>query len=155
MTMLFVLGAVTEQRDRLFLSEVLEQSEGELLAVVLDPVVAGVRTAGLRQFLYVTPAVFAPRYFAGQNCVPQLLARTKVRHPDVETIRRQTTAAPARRQDPEAVSGFDRTGNRLGLKHGFGVDLSARFWPHQLGIINCLQSPQRPHILEFLLNHNL
>jgi hypothetical protein len=146
---------VTEQGHSLFLGQMLEQPEGELLAVVLDSLVARVHTADLHEFLYIAAAVIAPGNLARQNRIPELLTWAKVRHPDIEPIRGQTAAPATRRQDSEAVAGFDWTVNRLGLKHGFAFEPSTGFSAHQLGIINCLQSPRRPHILGPLLNHNL
>ena len=85
--MLFVLGAVTEQRDRLLLGKVLEQSQGKFLPMILDPLVARVHAAGFQKFLQITAAVLAPRYLAGQDGIAQLFARAEVRHPDIEPVR--------------------------------------------------------------------
>ena len=107
--MLFVLGAVTEQRDRLLLSEVLEQSQSKLLPVILDPVIARIDAAGLEKFLPITAAIVAPRYFTGQDSVAQLFRRPDVGHPDIEPVRRQTATSSPRCQNPKAIARFDGT----------------------------------------------
>src|SRR4051794_8106225 len=106
-----VFGAMAKQGYGLLLRQVLEQTQGELLAVIFDPLVARVHPAWLEQFLLIAPAVFRPRYSATEDGIAQRFARPQVRHPNVEPVRRQTAPAPSCRQNPKAVARFDRAVN--------------------------------------------
>src|SRR5436190_15795259 len=116
--MLFLFRAMAQQRDPLLPGQVLEQSQGKLLAVVLDPFVSCIKAARFKQLLHVTPAVVRPRNPSRQNGVAQFLARAKVRHPDVKTIRRQSSSPSPGRQNPQPVAWPDSAMDRFGLEHG-------------------------------------
>src|SRR4051794_20804675 len=105
----FVFRAVTKESDCPFRGEVLEEAEGELLAMVLDVAIPLVDAAAFAQLLEVTPAILGPANCSGEEGIAQRFARAQVSHPDVVAILRQTTPASARGEDAEPVhAAFDR-----------------------------------------------
>lgn len=117
MAMPLFFRAMTKQGDGLLLGQVLEQPQCKLLTVILDSFVTGIDTARLEQLLCITAAVFRPRNPASEDGIPQLFARTQVRHPDIEPIRRQTPSAPSGGEDSEPVFCLDWAMNRLRFDH--------------------------------------
>lgn len=98
-----ILGAMTKQRNGSRPGQVLEKPQGKLLTVILDALVPAIDRTRLAQLIYITAAVFRPRYPARQDGVSQLLARAEVCHPDIETIPGQAASPPACRQDPKTI----------------------------------------------------
>jgi hypothetical protein len=113
----FVFRAMAEQGDGLLLSQMLEQSQGELLPVILDSFVANIYSADFTELLQITTAVLRPRYPAGEDSVAQVFARPEIGHPDVETVGWQAAPSPSSGQNSEAVFRFERAVNRFGFEH--------------------------------------
>jgi hypothetical protein len=101
--MRFVFGAMAEQRYRLILGEILQETQGEFLAVILDYLVAEIDRPALAQFPAISSAEFRPRDFPRQQVVPQLLARPKVCHPNIISVFRQPSAPAACRENSQTV----------------------------------------------------
>ena len=107
MTMPLIFRAMTKQREGLLLRQVLKQTQGEFLSVVFDSLVPRIDSAAFHKLLEVQPAVLTPGYLAGEDSIAQLFARPEVRHPDIESVRRQPAASSSRGKNPEAVAGLD------------------------------------------------
>ena len=115
-----ILGAMAEQRNRLVFCQKLKEAQGELLAVILDSLIAAVDRPALAQFLAVTRAVFWPGDLSRQEFIPQRLAGPEVRHPNMVTIAWQAAAPSSRRQDPQSIlERFDPGVNRLRFDHDY------------------------------------
>ena len=118
MAMPLLLGAMTKERHSSRLRQVLEESQGEFLAVIFDSFVAAIDPARFPQFFQIPAAVFLPGNLVRQNGVSQFLARTEVWHPDIETIAGQATSPPTGRQNPQSIlPRLDFGVNGLGLEH--------------------------------------
>ena len=112
MAMLFLFRAMTQQRNRTLLRQFLEQAQGELLSVILDRAISLVHRPAFKKFLAIAASELAPADLVGQDRAQQLLAWTKIRHPDVVGGSRQTPAAKARRQDAQSIlARFNRREN--------------------------------------------
>ena len=119
MTMLFVLGTMAQQRHRVIFGEMLEETQGEFLAVILDSLIAAIDRAALAQLFPISLAVLRPGDFPRQKFIPELLARAEVCHPDMVKVFRQAPSSAARRENSQAVlKRLDPGVNGLGFDHG-------------------------------------
>jgi len=103
MAVRFILGAVAEQSDGLPLGEVLKQAKGKFLPVVFDHVIPRVDRAVFKKLGLIAAAKGFPADFAGLNLAQELLAWSKIGHPDIITVLWQTAAPQARGEDAQAV----------------------------------------------------
>ena len=86
MAMWLVFGAMAEQRHGLILRQVLEEAQGEFLAVILDSLITAIDQSVFPQFLTVAITEFGPGNFPRQKLVPELLARAEISHPNIEAV---------------------------------------------------------------------
>jgi hypothetical protein len=118
MAMRLVFSAMAEQGHRLILGEMLQEAQGEFLAVILDSLISPIERAAFAHFLAVSIAEFGPGDCACKKFAPELLTRTQICHPNIETVVRQTPAAASRRENSETVlPRLDLAMNRLRLEH--------------------------------------
>jgi len=104
MAILLILIAMTHQRDIAATSQLLNQPQSELLAVILDLLVGAIEAnAAVKQLSAVTPAKFGPTDLVEPKQVEQLFARPKIRHPLVIPRFLKTPPAYTRRQDPQPI----------------------------------------------------
>ena len=94
--MLLVFGAMAQQRHRLILRKMLQEAQGEFLAVIFDYLVEEIDRAAFAQFPAISSAELRPRDFPRQKVVPQLLARPEIGHPNIVSVFRQSPAPAAR-----------------------------------------------------------
>jgi hypothetical protein len=94
---------MAEQRHRLISGKMLQEAQGEFLAVILDYLVAEIDRPALKQFFAISSAEFGPRDFPRQKIVPQLLARPEIGHPNIVSVFRQPPAPAARRENSQTV----------------------------------------------------
>ena len=106
MTVRLCLSAMAQQGDGSGFAKLLEQPQGEFLAVVFDGVIATVNGAFLEQFLPVTAAKLAPGDPAIFHRVQEVLARSEIGHPNIITRDRHAPATKASGENPQAVRGW-------------------------------------------------
>lgn len=121
--MLFILGAMAQQRHSVVSRKVLEKAQSKFLTMVFDSLVAAIDRAVLTQFLAVSVAEFGPRDFPRQKFIHESLARPEICHPDIVAVFGQAAAPAARRENAQTVlARFDDGANGLCLEHGLGLD---------------------------------
>src|SRR5262245_11282260 len=103
-TVLLIFGAVAHQGDVILAREVLDQSQRELLAVVLDRPAARVDRAVHEQLSEVLARELRPRLPSREHGSEELLARRERRHPDVVAAGAHPAAAESRRENTQAVA---------------------------------------------------
>jgi hypothetical protein len=94
----FVLGAMAQQRYGLVLGKMLQEAQGEFLAVVLNSFIALIDRSAFAQFLAIPIAELRPGDFSGNEFIPELLAWSQVGHPDMVTILWDAAAQAAPRE---------------------------------------------------------
>jgi hypothetical protein len=120
--MLFVFGAVAEQRHRLGFRKMLQEPQSEFLAVILDSLIAEIDRPAFTQFPAISVGVSAPREFPRQKFVSKALARAEIRHPNVVSVFRQAPASATRYKDSQTVlMRIDFGVNGLCFEHGLGL----------------------------------
>src|SRR5438477_6227028 len=98
--MRLVWGAMAHHSHGPAFRQFLKEAEGEFLPMVLDGAIAAVNRAAFKQFLPVTAIKLAPGYLFIQHRAQQLLAGTKVGHPNVVARGRHATSTKASGQNP-------------------------------------------------------
>jgi hypothetical protein len=100
MAMLLILIAMTHQRDIAATSQLLNQPQSELLAVILDALVGLVEgDAAAKELTSVPAPEICPTHSAGPILQEKPFTRLKVPHPLVIPRLLETLPANARRQN--------------------------------------------------------
>jgi len=102
-TVLFVFGAVAQQRHRLGFRKMLQEPQSEFLAVILDSLIVEIDRPAFPQFPAISAGIGAPCEFPRQKFVPKALARAEIRHPNVVSVFRQAPASATRYEDSQTV----------------------------------------------------
>ena len=117
--MFLLLGAMAQQRHGPVPGEMLEETQGEFLAVIFNSLVTAVDRAAQAQFLAIAFAEFRPGDLARQQFIPELLAWPEVCHPNIVSVSWQSPAQAARRENSETVLGrIDFGMDGLCFEHG-------------------------------------
>jgi len=103
--MFLLFGAMAEQSDRSRPSKMLQEAQGEFLAVIANGAVSPVDRSRLEQFLAISPAELLPGNLFRQERPQQRLARADIRHPDVVSVLWQSATAKACGQHAQAIAG--------------------------------------------------
>ena len=125
MAVWLIFGAMAHHRHGSAFGQLLEQTEGEFLAVIFDGAIAAVNGATFKQFVPVTTSELGPGNLSIQHRAQQSFAGTKVGHPNIVAGGGQATAAKAGGQNPESIFGRFH-----GAEDGFGFDHRVKNFKH-------------------------